>query len=61
MKNKNFIKNFFEGNFTLWKSYWLVGELFNAIFILLIFNLEVYVFNNNFIHLYSINYTYNFL
>ncbi len=48
MKNKKFINNFFEGNFTLWKSYWLVGELFNAIFILLIFNLEIYVFNNNF-------------
>tara|TARA_X000000368_G_C22782694_1_gene602250 strand:- start:318 stop:656 length:339 start_codon:yes stop_codon:yes gene_type:complete len=41
------IKKFWNGNILLWKSYWLIGELLNAIFILLIFNLEIYIFKNN--------------
>ena len=47
MKNNNFIKNFFEGRVKLWKSYWLVGELLNGVVILIIFNLEIYLFNTN--------------
>lgn len=43
----NYIIKFWYGNISLWKSYWLVGELLNALFILLIFNLETYVFRNN--------------
>ena len=42
------ISNFWRGEVTLWKSYWLVGELFNALFILIIFNFEIYFFNNKF-------------
>ena len=38
---------FFNGKVKLWKSYWLVGELLNAVILLVIFNLEIYVFNNN--------------
>ena len=41
------IGRFWRGEITLWRSYWLVGELLNAIFILLIFNLEIYLFGNN--------------
>jgi hypothetical protein len=41
------ISKFWRGEVTLWKSYWLVGELFNALFILAIFNFEIYIFNNN--------------
>ena len=41
------IIRFYKGQITLWRSYWLVGELFNALLILLIFNLEIYIFNNN--------------
>ena len=41
------INKFWQGKIKLWKSYWLVGELFNAIFILVIFNFEIYIFNNN--------------
>ena len=41
------ISNFWNGKITLWRSYWLVGELLNALFILLIFNLEIYLFGNN--------------
>ena len=41
------ISNFWNGKITLWRSYWLVGELLNALFILLVFNLEIYFFGNN--------------
>ena len=41
------IIRFWNGDITLWRSYWLVGELLNALFILLIFNLEIYIFGNN--------------
>ena len=41
------IIRFFRGEISLWRSYWLVGELLNALFILLIFNFEIYLFNNN--------------
>ena len=47
MISKYLINDFFHGKVKLWKSYWLVGELFNALFILLVFNLEIYIFNNN--------------
>ena len=41
------ISNFWNGKITLWRSYWLVGELLNSLFILAIFNLEIYIFKNN--------------
>ena len=41
------INRFWLGDITLWKSYWLIGELLNALFILFIFNLEIYIFGNN--------------
>ena len=40
------ITKFWNGKVPLWKSYWLVGELLNALFILAIFNFEIYLFNN---------------
>ena len=43
---KILIHNFWNGKITLWKSYWIVGELLNALFILLIFNLEIKFFHN---------------
>ena len=43
---ENFIKNFWKGKISLWKSYWLIGELLNALFILVIFNIEIYIFGN---------------
>ncbi len=45
--NSNIIRIFFRGEIKLWKSYWLVGELLNGIILLIIFNLEIYIFNNN--------------
>ena len=41
------INNFWNGQITLWRSYWLVGELLNALFILAVFNFEIYFFGNN--------------
>ena len=40
------INDFWNGKIKLWKSYWIVGELLNALFILLIFNIEVRFLNN---------------
>jgi len=42
----NLINNFMNGKISLWKSYWIMGELFNAVVLFLIFNLEVRFFNN---------------
>ena len=41
------VTRFWNGNINLWRSYWLVGEVLNALFILAIFNLEIYIFGNN--------------
>ena len=43
----NIINDFWNGKIKLWKSYWIVGELLNALFILLIFNIEIYIFGNS--------------
>ena len=40
------IEDFWHGNITLWKSYWLVGELINALVLIIIFNIELKFFNN---------------
>ena len=37
---------FWPGEITLWKSYWLFGEILNAIFLFLLLNLEIYMFKN---------------
>ena len=43
---KKLIHSFWNGEITLWKSYWIVGELLNALLIFLIFNFEIQFFNN---------------
>ena len=48
---KNLCINFWNGNVSLWKSYWLVGELLNALVILIIVNIEIQIFQNNLINL----------
>jgi len=48
---KSLLYNFWFGKITLWKSYWIVGELINALIIFLIFNIEINYFNN--INIYS--------
>ena len=43
----NIFYSFWYGKVTLWKAYWLVGELLNVVVMLVIFNIEIYIFNNN--------------
>ena len=43
---QSLLYNFWYGKITLWKSYWIVGELFNALIVLLIFNIEIIYFKN---------------
>ena len=43
------VKKFWDGQIPLWKAYWLVGELLNALVILIIFNIELKIFNNKLI------------
>ena len=43
---RNFIINFWYGKFTLWKSYWLFGELINSLVLLLIYNIEIRLLDN---------------
>ena len=43
----NLIIKFWIGKIALLRSYWLVGELLNALFILTVFNFEIYLFGNN--------------
>ena len=47
MIENKIINKFLKGNIKLWKSYWLVGELLNGLVLLIIFNLEIYLLNNN--------------
>jgi len=42
----NFIFNFWYGRVTLWKAYWLIGELINSLVIILIYNIEIRLLNN---------------
>jgi len=43
---QNLLYNFWYGKITLWKSYWIVGELINVLLLLLIFNIEINFFKN---------------
>ena len=42
----NFIIHFLYGRITLWKSYWIIGELINSLVIILIYNIETRLLNN---------------
>ena len=42
----NFIINFWYGRISLWKSYWLIGELINSLVLLLIYNIEIKLLEN---------------
>ena len=42
----NFIFDFWYGRISLWKSYWLIGELINSIVIIVIYNIEIKLLDN---------------
>ena len=43
----NILLRFWHGNLSLWKSYWIFGELINSFIILAIYNIEVRYYNND--------------
>ena len=43
------LKKFWLGKIALWKAYWLIGEILNAIVTLIIINIEIKIFNNDLI------------
>ena len=47
MKILDLILNFWHGKINLWKSYWIVGELLNSLFIVAICYIEINIFDNN--------------
>ena len=49
MNIANNLINFWEGKTSLCKSYWIIGELINSLFILLMINIEIRVFKNSYI------------
>ena len=46
---ENIVNKFWHGQLTLWKSYWFVGELLNAVIVLIIINIEIRIFDNKLI------------
>ena len=46
----NFIINFWYGKIPLWKSFWLMGELINGLIFLLIYTIEIRLFNNSLLY-----------
>tara|TARA_Y100000590_G_C15638772_1_gene984071 strand:+ start:545 stop:877 length:333 start_codon:yes stop_codon:yes gene_type:complete len=55
----NYVIDFWYGRISLWKSYWIVGELFNALFILALYNIEIRLFNNILIFNQNSFFTFN--
>ena len=54
----NLLINFWYGKISLWKSFWIVGELLNTLVILAIYYVEFKYFNNInlFVHLPSFDF-----
>ena len=46
----NFIIKFWYGKVPLWKSYWIIGELINALVVLLIYNIEIRLLDNTILY-----------
>ena len=44
MTNTNIIKYFFEGKIKLWKSFWIAGELIYGFLLLVLLQLDKYLF-----------------
>ena len=45
MTNTNIIKDFFEGKIKLWKSFWIAGELIYGFLLLVLLQLDKYLFS----------------
>ena len=60
MTNTNIIKDFFEGKIKLWKSFWIVGELIYGFLLLVLLQLDKYLFSDlsersNYLSIFNLN------
>ena len=56
----NFIQNFFEGKVKLWRSFWIVGELIYGFLLLVLLQLDKYLFSelserSNYLSIFNLN------
>ena len=61
MTNTNIIKDFFEGKIKLWKSFWIAGELIYGFLLLVLLQLDRYLFSelserSNYLSIFNLNY-----
>ena len=60
MTNTNIIKDFFEGKIKLWKSFWIAGELIYGFLLLVLLQLDRYLFSelserSNYLSIFNLN------
>ena len=60
MTNTNIIKDFFEGKIKLWKSFWIAGELIYGFLLLVLLQLDKYIFSelsdrSNYLSIFNLN------
>ena len=60
MTNTNMIKDFFEGKIKLWKSFWIAGELIYGFLLLVLLQLDRYLFSelserSNYLSIFNLN------
>ena len=60
MTNTNIIKDFFEGKIKLWKSFWITGELIYGFLLLVLLQLDKYLFSelserSNYLSIFNLN------
>ena len=60
MTNTNIIKYFFEGKIKLWKSFWIAGELIYGFLLLVLLQLDKYLFSelserSNYLSIFNLN------
>ena len=56
----SFIQDFFEGKVSLWKSFWIAGELIYGFLLLVLIQLDKYFFSNisetsNYVSIFNLN------
>ena len=57
----NLIQDFFEGKIKLWKSFWIAGELIYGFLLLVLLQLDKYLFSelserSNYLSIFNLNY-----
>ncbi len=57
----NLVQDFFKGNIKLWKSFWIAGELIYGFFLIVLIQLDKYLFSefserSNDLSIFNLNY-----